>query len=109
MSALSEQWRIEHAGASGTRVSAQLRDAPGDPQRGAPTAAHELHVMPEPRAGTWRVYAADATAHLSEHTTTTAAEAAAHVLAQASGCSRVVIHDRYHRTYLSPAPKRSTV
>ncbi|MDA0167433.1 ATP-binding protein, partial [Solirubrobacter ginsenosidimutans] len=119
---LSERWQVERAAAGGTRVSAQLRDAPaarqtGPTQRetnslGAPANNHataprgqagDLHVVPEPRAGTWRVFGADATTPMCEHTTETGAEAAAQRLAHTTGASRVVIHDRYHRTHLSAA------
>jgi anti-sigma regulatory factor (Ser/Thr protein kinase) len=121
---LSERWQIERAAAGGTRVSAQLRDvsdarqtdpakleidSSGAPANPAPERqADDLHVVPEPRAGTWHVYGADATTPMCEHTTETDAEAAAQRLAQTVGASRVVIHDRYHRTHLSPARGRDT-
>jgi hypothetical protein len=63
----------------------------------------EVHVVPRPRAATWGVYIdADAEA-LSEHTSETAAESAAQAHAQTRGASRIVIHDRYHRTHVGAA------
>ena len=111
-------------------MSAQLSDAPYSPPvddrqtaattpeidlLGEPASAHgaaprgqarDLHVVPEPRAGTWHVYASDASTPMCEHTTETDAEAAAQRLAQATGASRVVIYDRYHRTHLSAAGRQ---
>jgi hypothetical protein len=128
--ALSERWRVERAAAGGTRVSAQLSDAPTradapqtDPAQsdidpsGAPADpeqrqaalqdhANDLHVVPEPRAGTWRVYGAGTSTPMCERTTEIDAEAAAQRFAQTTGALRVVIHDRYHRTHLSAARGR---
>lgn len=50
--------------------------------------------------------AAGTSTPMCEHTTETDAEAAAQRLAQTTGASRVVIHDRYHRTRLSAARGR---
>jgi hypothetical protein len=59
----------------------------------------ELHVIPDERTNTWRVYATDAAEALSEHTSTTEAELAARARAQDRDAERVVVHDRYHRTH----------
>lgn len=77
---------------------------PSNARRG--TAMTELHVVPDERT-TWRVYESGVTAPLSEHVSATDAELAA--LARADDCDaeRVVIHDRYHRTY-DAAPTRGT-
>jgi anti-sigma regulatory factor (Ser/Thr protein kinase) len=117
--ALSERWGIERALQGGTRVWAQLSDtatatAPGwdggdeqarsqataQPRRLRPLAGQprDVHVVPEPRTATWRVYVdADAEA-VSEHTSETEAESAARAQLCTPGPSTIVIHDRYHRT-----------
>ena len=59
----------------------------------------ELHVFPDERAATWRLYDTDATATLSRHTTATDAESAARAIAKERGANRIVVHDRYHRTH----------
>jgi hypothetical protein len=59
----------------------------------------ELHVFPDERAATWRLYDTDATATLSRHTTATDAESAARAVAEERGADRIVVHDRYHRTH----------
>ena len=56
-----------------------------------------VHVIRDERT-TWRVYEADASVLLSEHTNATEAELVAKRLAEARGAERVVVHDRYHRT-----------
>jgi hypothetical protein len=58
----------------------------------------ELHVIPDERT-TWRVYEAGASSPLSEHTNATDAELAALARADDRDAERVVVHDRYHRTY----------
>ena len=72
----------------------------------------ELHVVPDERAATWRLYDTDATAplsrhtnatELSRHTNATDAEFAARAIAKARGANRIVVHDRYHRTHDAPA------
>jgi hypothetical protein len=71
----------------------------------------ELHIIPDERT-TWRIYASDALAALSEHTNATAAEFAARAHAEDCGVQRVVIHDRYHRTRVaafSPCVRRSPI
>ena len=68
--------------------------------RGQPS---EVHVVPRPRAATWCVYLDAATVALSEHTSETAAESAARTQARTCGASRIVVHDRYHRTHATPA------
>ncbi len=57
----------------------------------------ELHVIPD-AWGTWRVYEANATVALSEHTNATEAKLAAWARAEDRDAVRVVVHDRYHRT-----------
>jgi hypothetical protein len=57
-----------------------------------------LHVIPDERSATWRVYEDDVPDALSEHTSTTDAELAAQTLAEQRGAARVVVQDRYHRT-----------
>ena len=65
----------------------------------------ELHVIPDERTNDWRVYAADASAPLSEHATASDAELAAQTWAQRRGVDRVVVHDRYHRVHeAAPSP-----
>jgi hypothetical protein len=59
----------------------------------------ELHVIPEERTTTWRVYRSDAPAPLSQHADATEAELAAHAWAAQRGAERIVVHDRYHRTH----------
>jgi hypothetical protein len=59
----------------------------------------ELHVVPDERAATWRLYDTDGTATLSRHTNATDAESAARAMAKERGTNRIVIHDRYHRTH----------
>jgi len=59
----------------------------------------ELHVFPDERAATWRLYDTDATATLSRHTTATDTESGAHAIAKERGANRIVVHDRYHRTH----------
>lgn len=66
----------------------------------------ELHVIPEERTITWRVYRSDAPAPLSQHTDASAAELAALAWAEQLGVERIVVHDCYHRTH-EPAPSRS--
>jgi hypothetical protein len=63
----------------------------------------EVHVVPRPRAATWGVYIDAVAEALSEHTSETAAESAAQAHAQTRGASRIVIHDRYHRTHVGAA------
>ncbi len=75
------------------------RAASGDPapaRDGTPTS--ELHVIPDQRTNTWRVYEADELVVLSEHTTASEAEFVALAHAEDRGAERVVVHDRYHRT-----------
>jgi hypothetical protein len=64
----------------------------------------EVHVVPRPQAATWGVYIDAVAEALSEHTSETAAESAAQAHAQTRGASRIVIHDRYHRTHVGAAP-----
>ena len=63
----------------------------------------ELHVIPDKRTNDWRVYAAGASAPLSEHATAGDAELAAQTWAQRRGVDRVVVHDRYHRVHEAAA------
>jgi hypothetical protein len=65
--------------------------------------SNEVHVVPRPRAATWGVYIDAVAEALSEHTSETAAESAALAHAQTRGASRIVIHDRYHRTHVGAA------
>jgi anti-sigma regulatory factor (Ser/Thr protein kinase) len=117
--ALSERWGIERALQGGTRVWAQLSDtapatAPGwvrgdeqarsqataQPRKLSPVAGQprDVHVVPEPRTATWRVYVDADTEAVSEHTSETEAESAARARLRTHGTSTIVIHDRYHRT-----------
>ncbi|SRR6266545_8220515 len=59
----------------------------------------ELHVLPDERTTRWGVYEPPAPAPLSEHTSVTEAEFAARSWADERGAERVIVHDRYHRTY----------
>ena len=59
----------------------------------------ELHVIPDERTITWRVYRSDASAPLSQHRDATEAELAAQVWAEQRGAERIVVHDCYHRTH----------
>jgi hypothetical protein len=64
----------------------------------------ELHVIADDRS-TWRVYAAEAAAPLSEHTNATEAELAARAHAENRDADRVVVHDRYNRPHdAAPVP-----
>ena len=64
----------------------------------------EVHVIADERS-TWRVYETDAADPLSEHASATEAELAARARAQDRAAERVVVHDRYHRTYdTAPSP-----
>jgi hypothetical protein len=56
-----------------------------------------LHV--EPSNGSWVVRREGAVAPLSQHAEAGAAARAARAQAEASGGTRVVIRDRYHRTH----------
>ena len=88
---------------------------PGSARRAAHRARRQRRIgafasglpPPEPRAGTWHVYGSDASTPMCQRTNETDAEAAAQWLAQMTGASRVVIHDRYHRTHLSATAPRS--
>jgi hypothetical protein len=62
------------------------------------TAMTELHVIPDERTSTWRVYRSDAPAPLSQHGSATAAELAALEWAEETGAERIFVHDCYHRT-----------
>lgn len=65
----------------------------------------ELHIIPDERNTTWRVFETDAAEPLSEHTNATEAELAAQARAADRGAERVVVHDRYHRTHdAAPSP-----
>jgi anti-sigma regulatory factor (Ser/Thr protein kinase) len=116
---LSEQWGIQRSANGGTRAWAKLSDAapsagadsgrPGEAVPSLPAAAlgdeaiqptREVHVIPEPRRATWRVYADAVPGALSEHTSETGAESAACAHARSSeGTTVIVVHDRYHRTH----------
>jgi serine/threonine-protein kinase RsbW len=115
--ALSERWGIERRADGGARAWAQLSDAApyagsefGDAGeamqphggRAADPRCPELHVIPEPRAGTWGVYVDAAAAPLSEHTSETEAESAARAHMGDRDGGGIVIHDRYHRTHARP-------
>jgi hypothetical protein len=65
-----------------------------------PLARHacDVHVVPEPRTATWRVYLDADTEAVSEHTSETEAESAARAQLRTRDTSTIVIHDRYHRT-----------
>jgi hypothetical protein len=65
---------------------------------------NEVHVIPDERTN-WRVYDSDADAPVSEHTNATEAELAARARAEDRNATRVVVHDRYHRTQdATPSP-----
>jgi hypothetical protein len=84
----------------GTRLPKTAASGAHAPTHARGRAIHERsarQVIPDERT-TWRVYAADASVLLSEHTNATEAELVAKRLAEARGAERVVIHDRYHRT-----------
>ena len=63
----------------------------------------ELHVIPDERTSTWRVYQADSRAPLSQHGNATAAERAALEWAEETGAERIFVHDCYHRTHEATA------
>jgi hypothetical protein len=65
----------------------------------------EVHVVPVGFTAKWRVHAGDPSAPLSEHMSTTDAEAAARRCALRRGADQVVVHDRYHRTRLIRVPR----
>jgi hypothetical protein len=77
--------------------SAEVRDLRRSARDG-PGRLSEVHVIPRPRAATWCVYIDAVAEALSEHISETAAESAARTQARTRGASRIVIHDRYHRT-----------
>ena len=106
---LSERWGSERCAQGSTRVWAQLSTtaaAAGTDSRRAPEPANaaargrprEVHVVPQSRAATWSVYVDAIGSALSEHTSQTAAEAAARAQALLRGAEHIVVHDRYHRT-----------
>ena len=65
----------------------------------------EVHVVPDERTATWRVYDPEADAELSEHASATEAQFTAQARAADCDAERVVVHDRYHRTHeTTPAP-----
>ena len=69
----------------------------------------EVHVVPDERRATWRVYESDADAHLSEHASATEAQFTAQARAAECHAELVVVHDRYHRTQPAPTyPASST-
>jgi anti-sigma regulatory factor (Ser/Thr protein kinase) len=91
-----EQARAQATAAGAPRAPAtQRHQRQRTPLSGRSSA---VHVIPEPRTATWRVYVdADAEA-VSEHTSETEAESAARAQLRTRGTSSIVIHDRYHRT-----------
>jgi hypothetical protein len=65
----------------------------------------EVHVVPDKRTGTWLVRDTDVTTPSFQYDTQTAAERAARLRARERGATRVVVHDRYHRTReIAPLP-----
>jgi hypothetical protein len=103
---LSERWGSERRASGALRVWAELSLQDTPVPHAAPQRREEVRVMPEPRAGTWSVHL-DADSALSEHTSETAAEAAARAQAALHDCTRIVVHDRYFRTRsmsLRPGP-----
>jgi anti-sigma regulatory factor (Ser/Thr protein kinase) len=101
---LSERWGSERCASGAMRVWAELslRPTVTDEDPAATKAGlqrrDEVHVVPQPRAGTWSVHLGAMDATLSEHSSETAAEAAARAQAALHGCGRIVVHDRYFRT-----------
>lgn len=105
---LSERWGTERSADGTVRAWAELavRDTGAHATNGRRDAGvagvvggpGEVHVVPVPRAGTWALILGSVAGALSEHTTQTAAEAAAREEALRRGCRRIVVHDRYHRT-----------
>jgi anti-sigma regulatory factor (Ser/Thr protein kinase) len=103
---VSERWGSERCASGALRVWAELsldptvasKDAPA--RNATPQRGEEVHVVPEPRAGTWSVYLDAMDAALSEHPSQTDAEAAARAQAALRACRRIVVHDRYFRTRL---------
>jgi len=106
--ALSERWGSERRAGGALRVWAELSLDPAVAGHEAPAAnaasqsGDEVHVVPEPRAGTWSVYLDALDSALSEHPSQTDAEAAARAQATLRDCRHIVVHDRYFRTRLMP-------
>jgi uncharacterized protein DUF2188 len=65
----------------------------------------EVHVVPVERTGRWRVTEDEGPTPEAEFDTQTAAESAAQAWARRRFGTRIVIHDRYHRTR-EIAPRR---
>ncbi len=121
--ALSQSWGVERTSAGGTRVWAVLASPPVAPELDRSADAEdgraavertteagpperEVHVIPDERGATWRVYDGNAEQPRSEHTNATHAELAALACAEDAGAERVVIHDRYQRVRDAMAPRR---
>jgi anti-sigma regulatory factor (Ser/Thr protein kinase) len=121
--AVSQSWGVERTPTGGTRVWAVLESPtiaaephrPGDAEnRLAPVVRatearppeREVHVVPDERGATWRVFDGNAERPRSEHTNATHAELAALACAEDAGAERVVIHDRYQRVRDAMAPRR---
>jgi Uncharacterized protein conserved in bacteria (DUF2188) len=105
---LTERWGFEHTADGATRIWAELpaaeasagehADAATLATVGAPPGeAADVHVVPNERTATWKVYDSRTARPMSEHATETEAEAAARICASGRGKRRIVIHDRYHR------------
>ena len=108
--ALSERWGSERHASGALSVWAELSLDPALAGKESPTAnanaasqrGEEVHVVPEPRAGSWSVYLDPLAPALSKHPSQTDAEAAARAHATLGNCRRIVVHDRYFRTRLMP-------
>jgi anti-sigma regulatory factor (Ser/Thr protein kinase) len=91
-----EQARAQATAAGAPRaLGTQPRQRAAGPLAGR---SRDVHVVPEPRTATWRVYVDADTEAVSEHTSETEAESAARAELRTRGTSTIVIHDRYHRT-----------
>jgi hypothetical protein len=89
--------RGRRADAAPRAVCGVLRMRPAEPSRSLRGDMNTLHV--EPRNGSWVVRRDDAPTPLSEHADAGAATRAAQDHAPETGATRVLVHDRYHRTH----------
>lgn len=97
---ISERWGSERRANGAMRVWAELNVTPSaDETPPVPQPREEVHVAPDPRAGTWQVYLGTEDAVLSHHGSETDAERAAHEHAALHQIRRIVVHDRYFRTH----------
>src|SRR3954454_3071314 len=70
-----------------------------DPQRRRTVSRYMSTLHVEPHNGSWVVRRDDAATPLSEHADAGAATRAARARAHSPEIARVLVHDRYHRTF----------